>query len=122
LASQREEIQFVSLQNRDSGLQAAHAPGLNLIDLHQELLDFADTAALAANMDLIISVDTSVAHLCGGMGKPVWILLKHHPDWRWLSEGDRSYWYNNARLFRQQKKNNWYPVLEEIEQQLAILP
>ena len=122
LASQSEEIQFVSLQNRDSGLQAAHAPGLNLLDLHQELLDFADTAALAANMDVIISVDTSVAHLCGGMGKPVWILLKHHPDWRWLSEGDRSYWYNNARLFRQQKKNNWYPVLEEIEQQLAILP
>lgn len=109
-----KKIQFVSLQNRDSGKQAAFLPSLDIIDLHDELLDFADTIALAACLDLIITVDTSVAHMAGGLGKPVWVLLKQHPDWRWLNQGNGSYWYHSARLFRQTKKGCWHSVLEEV--------
>jgi Tfp pilus assembly protein PilF len=109
-----DQMQFVSLQNKDSGAQAAHAPGLDMLDLHDQLLDFADTAALASCLDLIITVDTSVSHLAGGLGLPSWVLLKHNPDWRWLNKGESSYWYQSSRLFRQQQKNNWRPVLDKV--------
>jgi hypothetical protein len=113
-----DHVQFVSLQNRDSGLQAAHAPGLDMLDFHDQLLDFADTAALASCLDLVITVDTSVSHLAGGLGLPTWVLLKHNPDWRWLNKGESSYWYLSSRLFRQQQKNNWRPVLDDVCQTL----
>lgn len=113
LAPLADHIQFVSLQNSDSGIQAAHAPGLDMLDFQDQLLDFADTAALAACMDLVISVDTSVAHLLGGLGVPVWVLLKHHPDWRWLNTYDNSYWYGNAKLYRQKDKGDWDTVIKK---------
>jgi len=72
-----------------------------------ELGDFSDTAALISQLDLVISVDTGVAHLAGALGKPVWILLTHAPDWRWLLDRDDSPWYPSARLFRQRETREW---------------
>ena len=83
-----------------------------------ELKDFSDTAALIELMDLVISVDTSVAHLAGAMGKDVWILLPCVPDWRWLLDRPDSPWYASARLFRQAQRGQWANVLAEINQGL----
>ena len=90
-----------------------------LHDHAAQLTDFADTAALLAHMDLVISVDTSVAHLAGAMGKPVWILLPFVPDWRWLLERDDSPWYPSARLFRQSRDGNWDGALADLARALA---
>ena len=85
---------------------------------HQHLHDFSATAALCAQMDLIISVDTSVAHLAAAMGLPVWILLAYVPDFRWLAEGSSSPWYDSARLLRQAQATQWAPVLATIQADL----
>jgi tetratricopeptide (TPR) repeat protein len=79
----------------------------DVIHFGEELKDFSDTAALAANMDLVIAVDTSVAHLAGALAKPVWVLLPFIPDWRWLLDRDDSPWYPTARLFRQDDSRRW---------------
>ena len=79
-----------------------------------DLTDFADTAAVISELDLVITVDTSVAHLAGALGKPVWILLPHVADWRWLQERDDSPWYPSARLFRQRAPGKWLDVIEEV--------
>ncbi len=89
-----------------------------IVDLGDELRDFTDTAAIVANLDLVITVDTSVAHLAGALGKPVWILLPHAPDWRWLRERADSPWYPTARLFRQTTAGQWISVLEKVELEL----
>ncbi len=81
--------------------------------------DFADTAALIRLMDVVITVDTSVAHLAGAMGKPVWILLPHNPDWRWMHDRDDSPWYPSARLFRQPAPGDWDSVLERVGRELS---
>ena len=88
-----------------------------------DLRDFSDTAALLDLMDLVITIDTSVAHLAGAMGKPVWILLPYNPDWRWLLDRNDSPWYPSARLFRQQQNGNWATVTDQVKNQLrsAIL-
>jgi tetratricopeptide (TPR) repeat protein len=78
------------------------------------LADFADTAALVAAMDLVVAVDTAVAHLAGALGKPVWILLPAAPDWRWLLDRADSPWYPTARLFRQRRPGDWSDVLAEV--------
>lgn len=83
------------------------------------LQSFADTAALIATMDLVVSVDTSVAHLAAAMGKPVWLLLPFSPDWRWVVGRDDSPWYPHMRLFRQTDTGQWAPVLEQIHQALG---
>lgn len=79
-----------------------------------EFIDFTDTAAAIANLDLIISVDTSVAHLAGAMGKPTWTLLKHDADWRWLLNRDDSPWYPTMRLFRQSQNEDWPAVIKRL--------
>ncbi len=76
--------------------------------------DFLETAAIIANCDLIITSDTAVAHLAGGMGKPTWLLLKQVPDWRWGMEGTTSFWYPSMRLFRQKERGNWAEVMERV--------
>jgi hypothetical protein len=86
-----------------------------------ELVDFRDTAALLALMDVVITVDTSIAHLAGAMGKPVWILLPFSPDWRWLLDRDDSPWYPSARLFRQLHSGDWDTVLERVAAELRLL-
>jgi tetratricopeptide (TPR) repeat protein len=85
----------------------------------EELRSFADTAAVIANLDLIISVDTSVAHLAGALGKPVWILLPSTPDWRWLLNRTDSPWYPTARLFRQSRLGDWPDVIGQVRAALA---
>ncbi len=78
------------------------------------LNDFSDTAALLSEMDLVISIDTAVAHLAGALGKEVWVLLPFHPDFRWLRKRTDSPWYPTARLFRQTEAGQWHGVLERI--------
>jgi len=80
--------------------------------------DFADTAAAVQAIDLIISVDTSVAHLAGAMGKPVWVLLPKYADWRWSARGEHSFWYWNSRTFQQRSHNNWQSVVEHVTHSL----
>ena len=82
------------------------------------LLDFTDTAALILEMDLVISVDTSVAHLAGVLGKPVWILLPYTPDFRWLLERADSPWYPSARLYRQDLRREWPSVIQTVVEDL----
>jgi ADP-heptose:LPS heptosyltransferase len=94
---------------------------VRLVDLRDELKDFADTAAIVANLDLVITVDTAVAHLAGALGKPVWILLTNAPDWRWFLEREDSPWYPTARLFRQSRHGNWQEVLARLERELRQL-
>jgi tetratricopeptide (TPR) repeat protein len=98
-----------------------------LLDAHREiqyfgndLHDFADTAALIDLMDLVITVDTAVAHLAAAMGKPVWILLPFQPDWRWLRDREDSPWYPTARLFRQPAMGAWESVLDKVRHALAL--
>lgn len=86
------------------------------------LSDFADTAALLTELDMLITVDTAVAHLAGALGKPLWILLPHTPDFRWLLQRDDSPWYPSARLFRQGADRHWRPVVQRVLATLRTLP
>jgi len=103
---------FVSIQrdvpagDRDALAGLAH--------LGDDLADFQDTAAAIALCDLVITVDTSVAHLAGAMGRPLWVLLPFWPDWRWTLDGERSPWYPDARLFRQGADGDWKPIIERL--------
>jgi len=81
--------------------------------------DFADTAALVAGLDLVISVDTSICHLAGALGVPTWTLLDSAPDWRWLTGRDDSPWYPTMRLFRQRRPGEWAEVVERVRQELG---
>lgn len=90
----------------------------SVIDLSNQINNFADTAAIIENLDLVITVDTSVAHLAGAMGKRVWILLASSSDWRWLLDRRDSPWYPTARLFRQPKSGDWDFVFDEVRREL----
>ena len=94
---------------------------VRLVDLQDEQKDFADTAAIVANLDLVISVDTAVAHLAGAMGTPVWVLLHKSSDWRWLLDREDSPWYPTARLFRQSTLGNWPEVVGRVHGELREL-
>lgn len=92
-----------------------------LLDLGRELRHFGDTAAMMEALDIVVSTDTSVVHLAGALGRPVWVLLAHVPDWRWMLEREDSPWYPTARLFRQGADRRWEPVLERVRAELAAL-
>ena len=96
-------------------------PSLKMRNAAAELEDFADTAGLIENLDLVVAVDTSVAHLAGALGKTVWILLPFAPDWRWLLERSDSPWYSSARLFRQRDTGKWRPLLKKVAEELSAL-
>jgi hypothetical protein len=110
-------IQFYSLQKGPEAKQPI-PPGLSMIDYTDELHDFADTAGLIANLDMVISVDTSVAHLAGAMGKPTWTLIPYACDFRWLRSREDSPWYPTMRLFRQGQDRNWNRVAERVAGEL----
>lgn len=114
--------QYVSLQKevRESDELALRSPG-NILHFGDGLRDFTDTAALCEYMDLIISVDSSVAHLSGALGKPVWVLLCYGADWRWLINRNDSPWYGSAKLYRQGLPGDWDPVLQRVHADLAAL-
>ena len=84
-----------------------------------ELTDFGETAALIENLDLVITVDTSMGHLAGALGKPVWIMVPKAADWRWMLDREDSPWYPTARLFRQRNPGAWDAVLAEVTEALA---
>jgi len=86
-----------------------------------DLVSFSETAALIANVDLVVSVDTAIAHLAGAMGKPVWILLPFNPDWRWLLDRSDSPWYPTARLYRQTKIGDWDSVMSLLANEVGAL-
>jgi tetratricopeptide (TPR) repeat protein len=109
-------VSFFSLQVGPAASQARDFPGL--IDLTATIRDFADTAGLISHLDLVISVDTAVAHLAASMGKPVWLLSRFDGCWRWMLERDDSPWYPTVRLFRQSAPGDWAPVLERIRVEL----
>ncbi len=109
---------FVSLQKGERSTEAA-PPGMKLLRLGDELKDFSDTAALIDALDLLICVDTSVAHLAGALGKPAWVLLPYVPDWRWLLEGEDSPWYASLRLYRQPNCGDWASVIGGVSVELA---
>ena len=115
-------VRFYALQVGDGAEQAASPPqGMELVDLGAGIRSFADSAACLANLDLVISADTAVAHLAGALGRPVWVLLPMACDWRWLLTRDDSPWYPSARLFRQSRRGDWGGVLEQVARQLAEL-
>ena len=111
---------YFSLQRHLSAEDAALLPTRpDICLLGEELTDFADTAALCSQLDRVICVDTAVAHLCGALGVPVWILLPFAADWRWLRQREDSPWYATARLFRQSQPGDWHGVLVQISDRLS---
>jgi tetratricopeptide (TPR) repeat protein len=105
---------YVSLQREVRQGDAPVLQGSDILHFGEELKTYADTAALIANLDLVISVDTSVAHLAGALAKPLWILLPFTPDWRWQLDRDDSPWYPTARLFRQDETREWDSVMARV--------
>jgi Flp pilus assembly protein TadD len=112
-----EGVRFVSLQKEAEA--AGSRDGMDMVDWTAELKDFADTAALISCLDLVISIDTSVAHMAGAMGKATWVMLPFAADWRWLVGRGDSPWYPTMRLFRQKKADDWSGPVAEIAAALA---
>lgn len=109
------DADWISLQKGEAAAQIAELPsGICLRDGSSGDRDLAETAALVATLDLVITTDTCIAHLAGAMGKPVWILLPQLADWRWMETTERTPWYPAARLFRQQQRGDWTGVMERV--------
>jgi ADP-heptose:LPS heptosyltransferase len=103
------------------GEPASQLQDLPIIDLTSELKDWADTAALIANLDIVMTCCTAVAHLAAAMGKPTWILLHDGACWRWLEDRNDSPWYPTVRLFRQKTRGDWDGVMDDVVQVLKEL-
>jgi hypothetical protein len=115
-------VTFVSIQKGPrAGEAKTPPPGMNLIDLDETNVDFEDTAAILEIADLLISVDTSPAHLAGALGKPAWLMLPYVPDWRWMLERTDSPWYPQHKLFRQLTPGAWNGVIQDIAAKLRLL-
>lgn len=114
-------VSFHSLQAGSRDLQSQARSGAGLMDWTAHITDFADTAALMAELDLIITVDTATAHLAGALGKPVWTLLPFVPDWRWGLEKEDTPWYPGMRLFRQPRVGDWESVIRRVAGELRAL-
>ncbi|MBK1840717.1 glycosyltransferase family protein [Azospirillum sp. YIM B02556] len=112
-------VSLVSIQKGPTEGQAADPPGgFPLLNLSPDIRDFADTAAIMAGLDLVVCVDTSVAHLAGALGVPVWVLVPFAPDWRWMLDRQDSPWYPTMRLFRQTRPGHWQEPLGQLEHAL----
>jgi len=118
-AATEHGVKFVSLQKGPAAQDPP--PGLDLIDWTSELHDMADTAALIENLDLVVTVDTSVAHLVGAMAKPGLVLLNTPPDWRWLLDRADSPWYPTLRLFRQPSPGDWSGAIARLTEELLSI-
>jgi len=118
------DVHFISLQKRAGEAEIQYQlRDFPVIDTASKLNDFSDTAALVANLELVICVDTAVAHLCGALGVSCWILLPYYkPDWRWFTDDTESRWYPDVvRLFRQQESGDWKQVVKEVRDALMTL-
>jgi hypothetical protein len=118
-----EDVRFFSLQKLgDRPGSEVSLPGeMDCVDLSPHLDDFGETAAAIENLDLVISVDTAVAHCAGALGRPVWVLLPYAPDWRWLLGHEKSVWYPTMRLIRQCRPGDWGDVIERVRGALVRL-
>jgi hypothetical protein len=115
-------IRLMGLQKGEAADQTQQMPaGMTFTNYGQEFEDFSDTAGMIENLDLVIAVDTAVAHLAGAMAKPVWVLLPLVPDWRWMMDRSDSPWYPTVRLYRQKTRGDWRPVFEQVESDLRRL-
>jgi hypothetical protein len=112
-------LRYVSLQKDTTEDERAHLAERGILDVAEALDDFAATGALCDLLDLIITVDTSIAHLAGALARPVWILLCRIPDWRWFVDRTDSPWYPTARLYRQATAGDWAPVITAVQNDLA---
>jgi tetratricopeptide (TPR) repeat protein len=124
--TQTPGVRLISLQKHHGLEQLDALPAGARIEMLGDDLDggpdaFVDTAAVMQNLDLVVTSDTSVAHLAGALGRPVWVALQHVPDWRWQLESDRSAWYPTMRLFRQSRRGDWDGVFARIAENLAGL-
>jgi ADP-heptose:LPS heptosyltransferase len=115
------DVTFVSLQKELRPEDTATLAESAIVDLTADLKDFNDTAALLCCLDLVITVDTSVAHLAGALGCPAWLLLPFSPDYRWLLGRDDSPWYPSLRLFRQDESREYGSVLDRVRAELVAL-
>ena len=108
--------EFYSLQKGEDAVAQLHDSALphGVVDWSVEFHDFSDTAAVIANLDLVITIDTAVAHLAGALGKPVWVIHRYNTCWRWLLDREDSPWYPTARLFRQDATRDWGPVIARV--------
>ena len=121
-AAHADGVRLFSLQLGHGASEIRKLPAsIVLQDCTADIRDFYDTACLVSNLDLVITIDTAIAHLAGSLGKPVWILLHHAPDWRWMTERSDSPWYPTARLFRQQQAGDWQGVLANVRSELRDL-
>ena len=114
-------VSFHSLQLASNPAQIETLREAGVPDHTAHLRDFADTAALIAELDLVITVDTAVAHLAGALGKPVWTFLPFVPDWRWGLEEEDTPWYPTMRLFRQQREGDWEPLISRVAEELGAM-
>jgi ADP-heptose:LPS heptosyltransferase len=115
-------IHWTALQKGPAAEELAVLPGdIFVWDGSSRDRDLAETAGLVATLDLVVTTDTCIAHLAGAMGKPVWILLPHLSDWRWMQQTDTTPWYPTARLFRQRAPGDWAEVLERVTAELGEL-
>jgi hypothetical protein len=114
-----KNARFFSVQKGGASAQTRNPPpGLTIADYTADIQTFADTAAMLANLDLIITVDTSVAHVAGAIARPVWILIPFRPDWRWMLDRDDSPWYPTMRIFRQKTRGDWADVIDRVKEAL----
>lgn len=114
-------IDFYSLQKEPKSAEIDEFSPLNIVNLSSKIKDFADTASVISQLDLVITVDTAVAHLTGALGKPVWVLLCYNADWRWMTEREDSPWYLTMRLFRQNRRGDWQEVMARVSEALQQL-
>jgi len=115
LAVAGNDVSFISFQTGEHADQLREAPPeLDIVHIGNELKDFADTAAALENIDLLITIDTAIAHLGGAVGVKTWTMVPHSPDWRWLRDREDSPWYPTMRLFRQPRRNAWPDVIDRV--------
>lgn len=114
-------IAWYGLHDLSTACDLAEVPKLDVVDTSPWLYDLADTAALIANLDVVVAVDTAVAHLAGALGKKVLLMLRRHADWRWGRSRKDSYWYPDIEVFRQAEEGVWYPVVADVGRRLAEL-
>jgi ADP-heptose:LPS heptosyltransferase len=113
-------ISFFNLQIEENERFPADCQKQRFIDLTSQITDFAETAALMEQLDLIISVDTATAHLAGALCRPAWTLLPFVPDWRWGLEREDTPWYPTMRLFRQKTAGDWGEVIQRVALELRV--
>ena len=118
---QMKGIEFVGLQKGKTAMFIENIGYNGFFNWGEHLNDFTDTAGLLANLDVLVTVDTSVAHLAGAMGLPVWLMLPYVSDWRWMASGSRTPWYPTMRLYRQPRPKDWASVVNNIKSSLTFL-